>query len=97
MERANWYDRSRGQPLIEEQLYKLRGYMEALADGVIDAEEMTAQEERVVEAMKALEPSLDDETHARVTSLLLEMTAYNVMRLLHELHRQRRAAERARG
>jgi hypothetical protein len=35
--------------------------------------------------MKRLEPKLDDELHAQVTSVLVELTAYNVMRLLHEL------------
>ena len=35
--------------------------------------------------MKALEPDLSDALHARVTTVLVELSAYNVMRLLHEL------------
>jgi len=36
--------------------------------------------------MKALEPGLSDDLHAKVTTVLVELSAYNVMRLLHELH-----------
>jgi hypothetical protein len=39
--------------------------------------------------MKQVEPELSDEMHAKVTKLLIELTAYNVMRLLHELHSER--------
>ena len=35
--------------------------------------------------MKAVEELLDDEQHAKVTKLLAELTAYSVMRTLHEL------------
>ena len=39
--------------------------------------------------MKKVESELSDELHAKVTTLLVEMTAYNVMRLLHELQAER--------
>ena len=39
--------------------------------------------------MKTLEPALSDELHAKVTTVLVELTAYNVMRLLHELQAER--------
>ena len=39
--------------------------------------------------MKGLEPELSDELHAKVTTVLVELTAYNVMRLLHELNAER--------
>jgi hypothetical protein len=35
--------------------------------------------------MRDVEASLDDATHAKVTKLLAELTAYSVMRTLHEL------------
>ena len=35
--------------------------------------------------MKAVESELSDEVHAKVTRLLLELSAYNVMRTIHEL------------
>jgi hypothetical protein len=39
--------------------------------------------------MKSLEGTLSDEQHASVTTVLVELTAYNVMRLLHELQSER--------
>jgi hypothetical protein len=92
MARASWYDPERERPLIEEQIHRLHGYLEALDDGVIEAGELDAQGRRVVAAMRAVEPRLDDELHADVTELLLELTAYNVMRLLRVLQQRREAA-----
>jgi hypothetical protein len=39
--------------------------------------------------MKKVEPTLNDELHAKVTDVLVELTAYNIMRLLHELQAER--------
>ena len=39
--------------------------------------------------MKALEGQLSDEAHAQVTTVLVELSAYNVMRTLHELQSER--------
>ena len=49
-------------------------------------QELAGQEQRLVAAMKTVEGELSDEVHAKVTTLLVELSAYNVMRLLHELH-----------
>ena len=38
---------------------------------------------------KKVEGELTDDQHAKVTSLLVELSAYNVMRLLHELQTAR--------
>ena len=51
--------------------------------------EVGGQEQRLLTAMRALEPTLDDDQHAKVTAVLVELTAYNVMRTLHELQAQR--------
>jgi hypothetical protein len=42
-----------------------------------------------VSAMKKVEAELNDDLHAKVTTVLVELTAYNVMRLLHELQSER--------
>jgi hypothetical protein len=39
--------------------------------------------------MKEVEPKLDDATHAKMTELLCELSAYNVMSMLHSLHEAR--------
>jgi len=39
--------------------------------------------------MKAVERELSDDLHAKVTNVLVELTAYDVMRVLHELQAER--------
>jgi hypothetical protein len=89
MARESWFDDRAEHPLIHEKLEKLESFTSALADGVVSKQELTGQEERLVKAMKTLEGKLSDELHATVTTVLVELTAYNVMRLLHELQSER--------
>jgi hypothetical protein len=89
MGRASWFDDKAEHPLIQEQLEKLDSFTSAMADGVITTQELAGQEQRLIAVMKKIEPQLDDDLHAGVTTLLVELTAYNVMRLLHELHAER--------
>jgi hypothetical protein len=85
MARASWFDDEAEHPAIQEQLTKLESFTSALADGVVSKQELLGQEKRLVSAMKTVESELTDETHAKITTLLVELSAYNVMRLLHEL------------
>ena len=89
MARASWFDDRIEHPLIHEQIEKLESFTTALADGVVTRQELAGQEQRLAAAMKALEPALSDELHAKVTAVLVELSAYNVMRLLHELQAER--------
>lgn len=86
MARISWFDEETDVPVIDEQAQKLEVFTDALADGVVSREELEKQQRSVVEAMRAVEGSLNDEQHAAVTRLLIELSAYNIMRLLHELH-----------
>ena len=85
MARTSWFDDDAQHPLIHEQIEKLESFTSALADGQVSKQELSGQEQRLVAALKALEPELSDELHAKVTTALVELSAYNVMRLLHEL------------
>ena len=89
MARTSWFDDKAEHEAIQERASKLESFTSALADGVVSKQELTGQEQRLVGAMKKLEPELSDDLHARVTDVLVELTAYNVMRLLHELQRER--------
>ena len=89
MARTSWFDDKAEHPVIQEQIEKLDSFTSALADGIISKQELSGQEQRLMTAMKQVEPELSDEMHAKVTKLLIELTAYNVMRLLHELHSER--------
>ena len=83
--RTHWLDEATDTPLIQEYAHRLTGFMDAMADGKIESHELQAQEARVVEAMKRVEPELSDKLHADVTRLLCELSAYNIMHTLHEL------------
>jgi ribosomal protein S13 len=90
MTRISWFDEHTHMPVIDEQVKNLSSFVEAMADGVIDDSELHKQQASVVAAMKAVESELTDEQHAKITRLMIELSAYNVMRLLHELQQSRR-------
>ena len=87
--RTSWFDDKAGHEAIQDRVSKLDSFTSALADGVITTQELSGQEKRLVDAMKQVESTLNDEQHAKVTTLLVELTAYNIMRLLHELQAER--------
>jgi hypothetical protein len=91
MTRVSWFDEKTHVPVIDEQVKNLSAFVDAMADGVIDDNELEKQQSSVVEAMKAVEGDLNDEQHAKITRLMVELSAYNIMRLLHELQRSRLA------
>ena len=89
MSRMNWFDENTDHPIIDEQVGKLESFAAAMADGIIEKQEVERQEQTLVAVMKEVEGQLSDAQHAAVTRLLVELSAYNVMRTLHELHAQR--------
>ena len=89
MARTSWFDEKAGHEAIQERASKLESFTSALADGVVSKTELGAQEQRLLAAMKAAESALNDEQHGKVTTVLVELTAYNVMRVLHELQTER--------
>jgi hypothetical protein len=86
--RTNWFDK-KSHPLIEDYARRLDTFIAALADGKVDATEVEAQEVRLVNLMKEVEPQLDDSLHARVTQLLCELTAYDLMHTLYLMQESR--------
>ncbi len=91
--RKSWLDDKTQEPLIDQYAQKLSSFIDALADGRVDAAEVERQEERLVSLMKEVEPSLDDATHEKVTQLMCELSAYNLMQFLHSLHEARPATK----
>jgi hypothetical protein len=94
MARSNWIDDD-DNPLLDEHVAQLEHFTDSIADGEIDEAELAKQEANLVAAMKSVEGELSDELHAKVTRLLVELTAFNVMQVLHGLaaERVRRAVE----
>ena len=87
--RQSWLDETSRLPKLDESVAKLGHFVDAMADGCIDKDELAAQEQRLIAAMRAVEGDLDDVQHARVTTLLLELTAYNIMHVLHDMAREK--------
>jgi hypothetical protein len=83
--RTDWLDPKTETPLIGEYAERLGTFMEAMADGRIDLQELKTQEARVTALMKSVEPKLDDAMHEEMTRLLCELSAYNIMHTLHQL------------
>ena len=89
MPRVSWLDESANVPVIDEQVQKLDHFTTAMADGVIDSSELEKQQQLLADAMRSVEADLTDAQHEKVTRLLAELSAYNVMRTLHELQQAR--------
>ena len=78
-----WFDDASDAPMLSEYARKLDSFLDAVADGRIDSKELDAQEKRVVDLMKQVDPLLSPEAHELVTQLLCEVTAYDLMNAMH--------------
>lgn len=87
--RISWLDDAGQKPRIEEYARKTQSFIDTIADGRVDTEELTAQETRLVALLKEVEAMLDDAQHAKVTQLLCELTAYDLMQMLHAMQQSR--------
>lgn len=85
----SWLDEETNEPLISKKAQQMESFVAAMADGTIDESEVQAQEKRLIRVMKEVEPMLDAATHAKVTQLLCELTAYDLMQVLHSFHQAR--------
>src|SRR5512142_1409401 len=83
--RASWLDADSGAPMIHRYTERLNTFLEAMADGKVEARELEEQEKRLVTLLKKVEPKLGDELHEEVTELLCELTAYNIMHTVSEV------------
>ncbi len=87
--RTSWLDKRAQHPLIEQYARQLDSFVDTLADGKVETSEIKAQETRLVDLMKEIEPQLDDELHEKVTHLLCELTAYDLMQMIHSFQEAR--------
>ena len=89
MTRKSWIDPETNEPLIDDYAKQLEGFVRAFEDGVISDKEISDQEARLIEVMKGVEAELDDATHAKVTRLLCELNAYDIMQFTYEMQQAR--------
>jgi hypothetical protein len=78
-----WFDEKSDAPMLAEYARKLDSFCDAVADGRVTSGELDAQEKRLVGLMKEIEPLLSVEAHEKVTQLLCEVTAYDLMQAMH--------------
>jgi hypothetical protein len=82
---SSWFDASTHSSLIAEKAKQLESFTSTFADGKVEPSEIKAQEDRVYKLMQEIEPLLDEKLHARVTELLCELTAYDLMQFVAAL------------
>ena len=87
--RTDWFDETTQTPLIDEYAKQLDSFLTAVADGVVEERELRDQEQRLVKLMKEIEPQLEDALHEKVTRLLCELTAYDMMQMIHTMQQAR--------
>jgi hypothetical protein len=87
--KSYWLDEDTDEPMIAEQAQRLEAFLAALADGRVDEGELQAQQQRLVQLMREVEPLLDEKLHAKVTQLLCELTAYDIMHAVHTMQQAR--------
>jgi hypothetical protein len=78
-----WFDEATQTPIIENHVRRLDSFLAAMADGDVNEKELQAQEARLVKLMKEVEPQLTPALHDKVTQLLCELTAYDIMHTFH--------------
>jgi hypothetical protein len=83
--RQSWLDDKTDTPQIDKYARQLDTFIQTMADGKVDEKEIQAQEKRLVKLMKDIEPRLDGDMHAKVTELLCELTAYDIMQMLQSM------------
>ncbi|MEZ6129564.1 MAG: hypothetical protein R3C59_12845 [Planctomycetaceae bacterium] len=91
MARKSWIDPDTNEPLIDDYARQLESFVRAFEDGVISDKEISDQEARLISVMQEVEAALDDATHAKVTKLLCELNAYDIMQFTYEMQKARAA------
>jgi len=76
MTRVNWFDTESNEPLFTQYVSQMDSWQEAMADGVIDAQELQKQADRVTQLLGDLQPRLSDELHKDVTRVLFELAVF---------------------
>lgn len=89
MPRTPWFDETTQLPILDQKVQELESFTSAMADGKIEKKELERQYDRLSTAMKSVEKELSDPLHAKVTDMMVELTAYSIMRTLHELQAER--------
>ena len=76
MTRGSWFAQESNEFLFSQYVSQMDSWQEAMADDVIDAQELQNQADRVTQLLQELEPKLSDELHEEVTQALFELAVF---------------------
>jgi len=88
MAREPWFDSESSELIFARYVEKMESWQNALADGVVQPEEVRQQSQRVTDMLRALEPKLSDELHEDLTKIFYELSVLYGMRALIEVAKQ---------
>ncbi|MCP3903193.1 MAG: hypothetical protein GY715_06100 [Planctomycetes bacterium] len=74
-----------GSVAVDDLARRMESFVKTMADGIVSDDELAAQEKRLADLMRDIEPKLDDAMHARITELLCELTAFDIMQVVHAM------------
>ena len=86
---TSWLDEKGQKPVIDRYARQLTSFLKTMEGGVVDDTELADQEQRLVAIMKDVEPELNPELHGKITTLLCELTAYDIMHMLYSMQESR--------
>lgn len=85
MSREKWFDPESNELMFSKYLSQMESWQQALADEVVEPEEVRQQAERVANMLRTLEPKLSDELHEELSSVLYELAVLYGMERLAEM------------
>lgn len=80
--RTPWFNEQSGE-LEFGVISRMASWQDALADGIVTAEELAAQKVRVARLLKTIEERVDDETHRMITAVLNEVSVLYAMQMVY--------------
>jgi hypothetical protein len=81
----SWFDEETNEMMFSKYMEQMESWQAALADGVVEPEEVRQQAQRVAEMLRALEPKLSDELHEELTQIFYEWAVLLGMERLAQL------------
>lgn len=93
MARRSWFEPESNELMFSKYMEKMESWQDALADGVIEPEEVRQQAERVASMLRDLEPKLSDTLHEELTDVFYELSVLYGMQTLAEMTIQEKGGQ----
>ena len=84
MARTSWFDAESSALAFDHYVEKMDSWQSALADGVVEPQEVQQQAERVSRMLRTLEPKLSNTLHEELTQIFHELAVLYGMQQLAE-------------